>query len=417
MQQKSFFRDVAEFLASPFIRAWGKYAGSVIVNKVYASQIHRDTQDIGRWRRALSFAESPTQDRRALFDLYADVMLDGALKSAVRQRINAVRNQDFVFVRDGQEDDEIGKLLKTSYFSNLLNFIMNSRMYGHSLVELGWPAKGSTTKGWSAEVDRRYVKPRYGLVIPEGGSMRGYSYREKPFADTVFEFGHHEDLGDILEACQYVIYKRGGYGDWAEFAEVFGMPFRWAKYNSPETRDMLQEALKTAGSAGFVVAPEDASIETVHNSSSGGSDVYRFLVEALNKEIAICILGQSMTQNDSRNSGFAQASVHEGVQDELFAGDLKYVLAYLNETITPYLKKLGYQSEDGEFKIKDEDHLSLVQRIQVDMQVAKQVPIPASHWYDTYRISRPTAEDPPAEPMSTGGNIDQAAATPPVPGK
>ena len=43
-----------------------------------------------------------------------------------------------------------------------------------------------------------------------------------------------------------MIYKRGGFGDWAEYAEIFGMPFQVAKYNNYDeaTRQELIRALE-----------------------------------------------------------------------------------------------------------------------------------------------------------------------------
>ena len=55
-----------------------------------------------------------------------------------------------------------------------------------------------------------------------------------PYADNdlIIQFGGDDDLGILLRAAPFVIYKRGGFGDWAQFVELFGMPQRIGKYSS-----------------------------------------------------------------------------------------------------------------------------------------------------------------------------------------
>jgi hypothetical protein len=414
-KKASFRRDFRDFILSPWLRVRRKHEGSVVVNKIDVRPIHRKTQDIGSWRRALQVAESPTQDRRALYDLYADCLLDGTLKRSVKRRIQAVSNRRMRFTAGGQDVPEITALLSTSFFEDLLRYIMHANFYGHSLIELGWPARGSELSGWTAEVDRRYVKPRYGLVVPDSGQLDGIDYRSEPFTHTVIEVGEHEDLGDLLEACQYVIYKRGNMGDWAEFAEVFGMPFRWAKYQNEQTRQVLEEGLRTAGSAGFVVAPEDAGIETVHANVSGGHDVFRFLRQACNEEILICILGGTMTTTEARSSGYAQAKVQASEEDELHVADREFVLRVLNEKIVPYLERIGYPARGGSFDFVESETLSDAQRIDVVTKLSQLIPIPESYLYDRFRVPRPSAEDPPIQRRESSNPAKEEEK--PAPGK
>ena len=35
----------------------------------------------------------------------------------------------------------------------------------------------------------------------------------------------------VTQAAPYAIYKRGGFGDWSQWIELFGMPQRIGKYN------------------------------------------------------------------------------------------------------------------------------------------------------------------------------------------
>jgi phage gp29-like protein len=303
-----------------------------------------------------------------------------------------------------------------------------SRFYGHSLMELYWPAPGEK-KGVTNLIPRKHVKPKFGIVTKQAYDITGLPYREAPFNEYCIEVGKCDDLGLILEACPYVIFKRGGFGDWAEFAEVFGMPFRWATYNNELSRKILETALSQAGAAGYVVAPEDAKLE-FHNPTAGGqsNDIFRFLIEACNQEISVTILGNTMTTTEAKHSGYAQSETQMKTQDEIHKDDRAFVLTILNERLTEYLLSLGYPVRKGEWCFEDGDGLSLTDRLTIDMKIAeKGVPIAIDYWYDKYMIPKPKpgeitemepAEDDPEDGMEDAAEGEVADKKKPAkPGK
>lgn len=377
-----------------------------IINQTTVRPIQRKSQDIQQWRMALMVAEQENEQRQLLYDLYSEVLLDGRLKTLIKQRVQDITNANLAFVAgDGKEVPEVTELTNTSAFSDAIEEALNSRMFGHSVLELYWQPPGSNIAPVTNLIDRRHVKPRQGIITQNAWDVTGVSYREAPFDTFVVEVGKWNDLGILLECCPYVIYKRGGFGDWAEFAEVFGMPFRWATYNNEGSRVIIEEALEKAGAAGYVVAPEDAQLQFL-NAASGGSnnDIFKTLWQACNEELAVTVLGNSMTTSEARSSGFAQAKVHEHTQEQVHADDRKFILRFLHEKINPYLQKIGYNLGDGKWQFQDGDGLSLLDRIEVDVKVAGQVPIPARYWYTKYGIPAPEAN----EPIGGGGKKDKA---------
>lgn len=368
----------------------------LIINNVNVRPIHRKSQDIQKWKNALQSAEGYTQQRSLLYDLYHDILLDGYLKDAIRKRIIRITNSKLTFTIDGKEVDEVNALTKKSFFADLLKFIMESKFWGHSLIEIPWAAPNSDTISETFLIPRKHVKPRFGLVTTEQYGIEGTKYREGDFMKQVIEVGDPEDLGEILEACQYVIYKRGNFGDWAEYAEIFGMPFRWATYNNEPTRKVLEEALDQAGSAGYVVAPEDAKLQFLQGNTQNGTTVFDPLRKGCNEEISICILGNSMTTTEASNSGYAQSKVQSDGQDELHKDDRTFLIRILNEKLTSVLERLGYKVKGGEWNYADEETISLKDRLEIDLKVSTKVPVPVSYWYEKYNIPVPTADDLPA---------------------
>jgi hypothetical protein len=362
----------------------------VVINHVTVRPVVRQSQDIQKWRNALVLAEQQYQQRSTLYDLYADILLDGRLKQLIGQRIARITNTPLTFRKDGKLVKEVEELRKKKFFRKFIKESLMSRFWGHSLMECLWPAFGSNEPGVTNLIPRKHVKPKFGIVTKEPWDVEGLAYRQKPINQVVIEVGEVDDLGLILEACPHVIFKRGGFGDWAEFAEVFGMPFRWATYHNEQSRQILEAALAEAGAAGYVVAPEDANLQ-FHNPTAGSqsNDIFRFLIQSCNEELSITILGNSMTTTEARHSGYAQSETQAKTQDEIHKDDREFVLGVLNEDLTALLARLGYPVQGGEWAFEDGDGLSLTQRIDIDLKVATQVPVAAKYWYDKYQIPMP----------------------------
>lgn len=367
---------------------------SIVVNNVMVRSIQRQTQDISKWRMALLAAEGEFQQRQQLYDLYSDILLDGVLIAIVEKRLCVATNSPLAFFRNGDQVDEVNDLMDTSAFETFLKETLNSRLWGHSLMELHWEGPQKQT----ILIDRRHVKPRAKIVTVNPWDVSGVDYTQEPFSKRIIEVGGDEDLGRLLQCAPYCIFKRGNFGDWAEYAEVFGMPFRWATYNNEQSRLILEEALDKAGAAGYVVAPEDAKMEYFQGGGTQNSDIFRYLREACNQELTITVLGNTETTLSSTSSGYAQSATHMLSEEELARDDRKFILRVLNEKLNPYLQSIGYQVDGGKWSFVDEDGLTLKERIEIDLKVAEKVPIPDSYWYEKYHLPQPTEEEKKKSP-------------------
>lgn len=397
----SYWKDLKNALVGPFINNTKKRPDAIVVNNISVQTIQRQSQDIAKWRRALEHAESASQQRALLFDLYSDILLDGYLNNIIQKRIDSITNRTLRFSVEGEDIPEVNELVEKSFFELFLIEVMNSKFWGHSLIELGWPEANTAKPGWTELVNRKHVKPRFGIVTRTQSEISGIEYRKPPAADHLVEVGGDEDLGLLLRVAPYAIFKRGNFGDWAEYAEVFGMPFRWATYNNEQTRQVLETALEEAGSAGYVVAPTDANIQFLNqNSGSQSGNVFKFLRDACNEEMSITILGNTMTTTEASSSGYAQSYTHAESQDEIHYADRRFLLRVLNEKLTPYLQRMGYPVEGGHWYFQDEEDIELATRLEMDLKLFNIVDIPESYWYEKYKIPKPSREDPPTERRS-----------------
>lgn len=388
-------------------------AKNVVINHTVVRPVVRQSQDIQKWRTALMAAEQEHQQRTLIYDLFSEILLDGRLKSLIFQRIARITNTPLSFTVNGKPVDDVAALATKRCFRKFVSEALNARMWGHSLMELYWPMPGSKDKGVTNLIPRKHVKPRKGVVTKNSWDIEGLPYRQPPYNQYCIEVGEPEDLGLILEACPHVIYKRGGFGDWAEFAEVFGMPFRWATYNNEQSRGILEDALSKAGSAGFVVAPQDAQLQFFNpTAGSQSNDIFRFLIDACNQELAITVLGNTMTTQEAKHSGYAQSETHMKSQDEVHADDRAFVLSVLNEDLMPYLAALGYQVEGGTWAFEDGDGMTLSERLNIDTRVAGFVPIGEDYWYDKYGIPKPKPGEMPEDDMDDEDDDEPGEAKP-----
>jgi len=377
---------------------------TIVVNNLVIKPANRASVDIKNWRTALSSAERGR--RTQLYDLYEDILLDNFLADAIEKREEAITNADIVFANaNGESVPEIDKLIDTSEFELLLKEILSKKWWGCSLVQVDFTPEKKLVV-WA--VPKKHIRPTLKMVALEQSDESGY-----PFADDdrfIF-IGNDKDLGLILKACPYAIYKRGGFGDWAQFAEVFGMPFRKATYNSQDdtTRVLLEKAMEASGSASYAVLPKEADFEIVDSKTTGDGKLYKLLRDACNEEILVGILGQTMTtQNGSSRS---QSETHMNVQENKHKSDRRFVQRILNEYFVPLLEKRGFPVKGGWFSFPEKgESISLKERADIDLKMVNVVDIPDVYFYDTYGYPKPNGSEEKTSKKKASEEADKSLA-------
>ena len=365
--------------------------GIKIQNIVFRPLV-RQSQDIQKWRNALVYAESMVGIRVSLYELYSDIELDSVLSSLKEKRILGVTKNKLVYLdKDGKEVENVMKLLNSYNFRQLRKEIQQYKFDGKKVIELIF----ENGKFRFYAPDRRNLRPRQGKIVFEQYGSDGILYREGQYPKYVFEVGDDEDLGLLLKAAPLVIYKRGSLGDWAQFAELFGMPFRkatWDGFNEA-TRIQLEESMERAGSAAYAVLPEGTTMEFLEaKSPANSSDVYDKLRKACNEELSILILGQSQTTQKTQGSLGGNDETHEKTEDEINEDDRLDELAIMNERVKPILINLGLMKEDGGSFAHHEGEEDLEPKDAVDMAIKMKqagTPVDDDTMYEISRIAKP----------------------------
>jgi SPP1 gp7 family putative phage head morphogenesis protein len=380
-----------------------------ITDSITINPVRMSSQFIDNWKFAVDSARSPFNPRRRpLYDLYDNISLDSQIEAVMGKRRMAITNQRITFHEKGKEgetNDFIDEnILNAPWFNDLLGYSQDQIGYGHSLIEL-IPDKGLIK---SVElINRANVFPESGIMmynynmlgptLNNGKQVKytpnpstGILFREDPvYSDYMIEVGKKKTYGLLMIAAQYVIYKRGGFGDWAQFAELFGMPFRVGKYDQydVDSRNKLSSALETMGGAGHVVIPNNTNLEFINNNNTGQSDVFKNLIEKCDEQISKIFLGNTMTTDNG--SSRSQGEVHKKVEEGVNLNDMIRNEYMLNWDFKQKLSRIGYPVANGNFSFPRTSELGLDKRILIDMQVATQVEIEDKYWYETYGIPKP----------------------------
>lgn len=358
---------------------------NITVNKIEIKSANRSNVDIKTWRNATKSADNGK--RTSLYDLYEDLMLDNILADAIDKRITAITNAEITFTRaDGEAVPEIDTLIDTPEFEEIIREIMLAKFWGVTLLEFEFLPDRLIVHS----IPRKHIRADRHEVAINQNDEGGIPYDE----DFFLEVGHKNDLGLILRAAPFVIYKRNNFGDWAQYVEIFGRPIRTAYYDMYDegARAAILRAFEDAGAILSTVMPNGTKLEILPGASSGDGSIYNNLRGACNEEILVGMLGQTMTTLDGASR--SQGEVHMTVQQDKHKSDRRFVQRELNKKLLPMLAKRGYPVEGGYFYFPEQGQtLTLTERIAIDAQVAQLVPMAAQHIYDTYGVARPEAGD------------------------
>jgi hypothetical protein len=369
----------------------------LIIQNINIRPVQRTKEDIQSWRSKHQQAESINGVRVPLYDLYDDMLIDGFLKRLVAKRVLSVTKNKLKYVDNaGVEIESADGLLKLRQFRKLRQRLRLYQAWGIAVIEIYIDPVTKALKIF--DVPKKHILPKEGKIVSEQYDVEGISYRNPPYAKTVIEVGDYDDLGYLLQAGAYAIYKRGVIADWANYAQIFGMPFREARYDgfNEVVRLQLEQALEKAASAAWIVLPKDAEF-TMHEAKSGANsnELYNTLRTAMNEEMTVLILGATETMTSSKSSGYAQAETHMKTVDEVAEDDKEDELSILNELVIPVLVNLGLLPAGGTF-IYDEPVDVTIAGTKVDMGIKLKnsgVPVSDDWFYEMTGIPKPDNYD------------------------
>jgi phage gp29-like protein len=240
-------------------------------------------------------------------------------------------------------------------------------------------------------IPRKHADPIRRLILRHQTDIAGTSWEEYP--DLLF-VGDKDDMGLLAKAAPWVIYKRNDVADWAQFAEVFGMPIQEYTYETDddEARQRAIEDATGIGSLGVFIHGKDTELNLREaGNKSGSADLYDKLCERCNSEISKLILGNTLTTEASRTGTQALGTVHKKVEDKLVKADCRYVLDVLNYDMTDIFLSMGVDTTGGTFCFPEQKETDLNTEINVLSRLKKDFGLPISddYLYEKFGVEKP----------------------------
>ncbi len=372
------------------------------INQITIKAPRRESSDIGTWRQALKSADNERLSK--LYELYEDLLIDGVLSDATDRRIDAITLSNLTFHdKNGKEVDAITKLIDTPAFELLLKTIMKTKMYGRSGMEFNF------TNGFDVEeIPNTHINLTKKQILLKPTDLEGIPYEN---LQNILILGRKGDFGLFLKTAPMVIYNRGGFGDYAQWLELFGMPQRIGKYNAydTESRKLLEQAMEQAGSAPWLVVPKETEVETSDSSSGGNGGIsFNDFRKACNEEMLIAMQGQTLTTIAGDKGARSLGEVHQNISKQKQLSDMRYVQRVLNYQILPILDLRGFPVAGGKFLFPKQAEPLKVSEI---VQLSNIIDIPQSWLYDKYGIPIPKKDEKLAKANKTEHNIKEEKET------
>lgn len=330
----------------------------VISHQIAPKSVYRTRQDIQKWNQALNLARSVESPKHyPLQLLYNEIVIDALLSSQLENRRLKSLSASFTLTdSNGNTNDKLTDLLQNKKWVNEINkAIINSRFFGHSLIELNYK-NGDLVVNL---IPRTNVDPVNGLVIPDyQDDIKKIPYREmSEYGTWILEFGEKGDLGLLNSCVPHVLFKRFAQSCWSELCEIYGIPPRVMKTNTHDAGMVKrsEQMMRDMGAAAWFIIDSSEEFEFAQGVQTNG-DVYRNLIQLCNNEISMVISGAIIGQ-DTVNGNRSKDESAQVMLQSLIESDLSLIEMYWNSSVIPALVKLGIVPEGTHYAYDKAENL------------------------------------------------------------
>lgn len=349
-------------------------------------------KDIATWRQAWQMAIGIDNPRRSiLYDIYTDCLVDLHLTGCIGQRKGKTLQKDFLLVgSDGKKNEQITNLFKKEWFLDFIDLALDSRFWGHSLIQLGDIIRDNGDMRFSHVelVPRKHVCPEFGVILREASDdpRNGISYREGDFANWSIEVGKPRDLGLLLKCAPSCISKKNMLAFWDMFGEIFGAPMRVARTNTQDEkeRSRIEQSLDNMGAAFWALFPEGTDIEIKESSRGDAYNVYDKRVDRCNSELSKGVLMQTMTIDSG--ASLSQSETHLEIFEDVIAADARFIAYVVNDKLLPLMVKHGFPVKGLSFEWDNTATFIPAEQREMERMLLQYYEIDPQYFIDKYNV-------------------------------
>ena len=333
----------------------GKSTGNKLLPQIIEKSVSQTRQDISKWRTALNGArnaETPTP--YMLYQLYDYILDDTQLTSQIENRIQDSLGSIWNLSKKGGEIDvELTDSLQNSeLFNEVITQIINTRFYGHSVIEFDWKQEGLNEPQLIATlIERTNILSKKGTFLPDYNEEKGIQYREVPeFGTWLLEFGKPGDFGLLNKAVPHALFKRFAESCWSELCEIHGIPPRVMKTDTqdPQAMNRGKKMMQDMGAAAWFIIDSTEEFAFANGVQTNG-DVYGNLLKYCDNQNSLLISGAIIGQ-DTEHGSRSKDESGQKMLSKLVLADMALVEMYMNAKVMPALARIGIVPADYVFK-------------------------------------------------------------------
>lgn len=335
-------------------------------------------QELDRHNRYKSFKNSGynwiVDDRSRLIDLYEmSLEQDAHLRSVVETVESQILGDRYSLGKYNDKggfeiDDKVTEKIQGSSFETIVRGIMESRLYGYTLLEI-MPTVDENTKKLNHVkiVERRNVLPNQSQVVLSAGDMssKRINLSDKAYRDNYILI-NTEKLGLFSTTTPLVLAKKFTFGSYVNFAHTYGLPIIHGKSSSAEIMDRQRMASEIANAVNdrVVVTGLDDTIEVKAMTPSNSERIYVGLLDIVDRDISNVILG-SESMAGGMQSYVGSTKAHQDIFRDRIDVYRKHIENVMNEEVIPRLVKFGYIDDGFVFRYSKRLEMSTEDKIKL----------------------------------------------------
>lgn len=333
------------------------------------------TRDIGDWKRALNQALRAEDPKFYLLqDLFDDICNDALLTSQINNRHERTISTPFeMSTPDGIVNDDLtARLRDIPFIVDLFKEILNSEMYGYSLVEISTADYGLPMMD---VLSRQNIDPVNGRFYPDSHANTFIEYRDcAEYNRWILEF-NAGNLGILNKSVPQVLFKKFAQSCWSELCEIYGIPPRFIKTDTtnPEMLDRAEMMMRDMGAAAAFVIDTEEEFQFANGANTNG-DIYNNLIRLCNNETSMLISGAIIGQ-DTENGNYSKEQSSISILDRLVESDKRMVESYMNSIVLPAFEHIGLipAVKDCKFRFSSVDDPDRLWQLVKDVMPYKDV--------------------------------------------
>ncbi|OFC62574.1 DUF935 domain-containing protein [Candidatus Erwinia dacicola] len=306
---------------------------------LYSDTVSHPSTGLDIQRVYALFSAAEQGDIQAQSDLFTDMEeRDGHLFAELSKRKRALLTLPFS-VKPPPDATEAEKKVAAEAdwwlrhlpgFREMLMDMLDAIGHGFSCIEIEWGRKESL---WLPSAFHK--RPARAFTMPQNDPDSIRLNRGGVGGEELWDMGwivhkHKSKSGPVAQSGLFrvlvwtYLFKNLSARDWAQFLNLYGLPFRIGKYDASmtdrERLNLLRGIRMLAGEGGGII-PSNAEISLV-SPSAGQSAPFLDMVSWCEKVQSKVILGGMLTsQADGKSSTNALGNVHNEIRHDLLVGD------------------------------------------------------------------------------------------------